>query len=226
MNIPQQRQLDRFHRITQFLDQHSGEFAPGAKALALQNDLKGVVGNLGQASSTPKGDRKAKSVSTSRKLATLNELRQELSAIERTASAIAASNPKFKNTFILPDRRYKNELLATAKQFLKSARPVKARFEEFEMSGDFLERLQGRIDAYEAAQAGKAVESPKKDVDASGVDAAGELIAEGARLCGILDVVISNKYWEAPEVMEQWREASALKTPLRKKRSSGKKDSK
>jgi hypothetical protein len=217
MTISKQNQYDRFRRSVEFLNQRSEEFAPDAKALAFLGELQGVVTGLDDIVNASASEKEAGRSTPSKKLAALNELRGELAAIERTASAIAAENPKFKNSYALPDRRCKDELVATAKTFLRSAKPVKKKFEEFEMSGHFLERLQERIEAVEAAQNVKSAGGGKEE-QKEGVEKINELVAEGEKLVGFLDVVLGNKYRGEAEKLEAWRGAAAVELRRRNKK--------
>lgn len=215
MTILQQRQYSRFERTIRFIDQHAGEFASGAKALSVGEELKDVVSNFEAAGKEQKSTGNGTRSYTSAKLTALNALREDLVAISRTADVIASSNPKFKNTFTLPDRRRKNELADAARQFIKDAKSSKAEFEALEMRPDFLEQLKTRLDAYEAAQSGQGTPAGQKVV---ATDALSDLVVRGATLVDVLDVIVQNKYRGQEERLNEWAEASALEfTPRRKK---------
>jgi hypothetical protein len=215
MTIIQQRQYDRFGRSGKFIDEHKDEFTAGSQALTTREELKTVIDGFEAASQQQKPAGTGSRSYTSAKLSALNALREDLVRIAQTAEVIATLNSKFKNTFILPDRRRKNELAAAARQFIKSATPVKAEFEALEMKSDFLEQLKTRLDAYEAAQSGQGAVKGERAVASDPISG---LVAEGDRLVGVLNVMVQNKYRGQNEVLEAWAEASNLEfTPRRKK---------
>lgn len=215
MTIIQQRQYSRFERTTQFVDSHAGDFAPNSKALSVSNELKEVVANFEAAGQEQKSTNTGTRSYTSAKLTALNALREDLVAIADTAKVIAASNPKFKNTFVLPDRRRKNELADAARQFIKDAQRSKGEFEALEMSPDFLDQLNTRLQAYEAAQSGQGTPAGEKVV---ATDAVSDLVARGAELVEALNVMVRNKYRGQTEVLSEWADAYNLEfTPRRKK---------
>jgi hypothetical protein len=213
MNTRQQRQYDRFKSSIQFLDKHNGEFVPSSRALAFGAELKKVVAALDQGKATPTP---AKVTAASSKRAALNALRSEMSAIVLTASAIAATDPKFKNHFAMPDGRKTEDLTAAARAFIQKGEAVKSKFAEFEMSPDFLERLQKSLDAYEMTLAPKATGQEKKGRGGA-VSPGGDLIETGARLIDVLDVAMNNKYRDESEPLEEWRLALSLEKRARKK---------
>lgn len=215
MTIIQQRQYDRFGRAAKFIDEHKGDFAAGSKALALRDELQTVIDNFQAASEQPKATGTGSRSYTSAKLSALNALREDLVLIADTAGVIAASNSKFKNTFVLPDRRRKNELAAAARQFIKSATPVKAEFEALEMKPDFLDHLKERLEAYEAAQNGQGAEKSPRAV---ANDPISGLVAEGDKLVDVLKVVVRNKYRGQNDILADWEAASALEFTPRRKR--------
>ncbi len=213
MTIFQQRQHNRFDRSVKYIEARKSDFASGSKALSLRDDLKSIISEFSAAKQQPKpaGSRSY----TSAKLTALNALREDLVAIARSAEVIARSNDKFKNTFILPDRRRKNELADAARQFIKDAQPVKAEFVSLEMSEDFLSQLQERLSAFEATQSGQTASKGEKTV---ATDAISTLIGRGSQALDILDVVMRNKYRGNTEAIKAWEEASSLEfTPRRKK---------
>ncbi|MBW3636975.1 MAG: hypothetical protein KY445_11035 [Armatimonadetes bacterium] len=217
MTILQQRQYNRFARSSKFLDKHESEFSSGSRALALRDELKDVLGSFHAAGQERKSSGTGSRSQASAKLTALNALRGALVAIANTAEVIEKSNPKFKNTFKLPDRRRKEELANAARQFIKDAQPVKGEFLALEMRDDFLDELQRRIDDYEAAKSetGRGQQAGKRQVSN---DALGNLLTRGAQAMEVLDVIVKNKYSDQPPVMNEWSEASKLEfTPRRKK---------
>jgi hypothetical protein len=219
MTILQQRQYDRFGRSVQFLDAHQGEFASGSRALALRDDLKQIIASLDATGKTQGSKPRGKRGFTSAKQIALNALREELVAIARTAETIAQHDSSFKNTYTLPDKRRKEELVKAAAQFAKEAEKNKKQFAEYEMPSDFLETLQARVDNYKAAQAGDPTSAPKGD---GSVDEQGELAKSGVRLIDNIDVIVRNKFRGNTDVLSEWAAASKVESPPRKRRETKK----
>lgn len=216
MTIYQQRQYNRFDRSVKYIAAHESDFASGSKALSLRDELQSITGEFSAASQEPKASRAGSRSYTSAKLTALNALREDLVAIARSAEVIAVGNSKFKNTFILPDRRRKNELASAARQFIKDAQSVKADFLALEMNESFLDQLQERLDAFEATQ--KGGQAPAKGEKVVASDAVSTLVGRGSLAIDVLDVVIRNKYRGNADALKAWEEASSLEfTPRRKK---------
>lgn len=216
MTILQQRQYDRFERSIKFIGQNKGDFASGSKALSLSDELQGVLDGFKSASQETKPAGKGSRSYKSAKLSALNALREDLVAISRSAQVLEGTDAKFKNTFLLPDRRRKNDLAAAARQFIKDATPLKSEFQGLEMKEDFLEQLQGRLDAYEAAQSGQG--GTVKGEAPVATDALGTLVAQGSRIVDVLDVIMRNKFRGQSDVLKAWDDASMVEfTPRRKK---------
>ncbi len=215
MTIYQQRQYNRFDRSVKYIESRQSDFASGSKALSLRDELKGLLSEFSAAGREQKSSGKGSRSYTSAKLSALNALREDLVAIARSADVIAAGNSKFKNTFTLPDRRRKNELASAARQFIKDAAGVKADFLALEMKPNFLEQLQERLDAYEAAQSSQATPRGERVV---ATDATSALVNRGSFTLDVLDVVMRNKYSDNPAAIKAWEEACSLEfTPRRKK---------
>ena len=215
MTIYQQRQYNRFERSAKYIDDRQGDFAAGSKALSLRDELKGILSEFSAAGKEQKSSGAGSRSYTSAKLSALNALREDLVAIARSAEVIAAGNSKFNNSFILPDRRRKNELASAARQFIKDAGAVKDEFLALEMAPDFLDQLQTRLDAYEAAQSGSGASKGERVV---ATDATSALVGRGSFALDVLDVVMRNKYRGNGEALKAWEEACSLEfTPRRKK---------
>ncbi|HEX9998502.1 MAG TPA: hypothetical protein VGB45_15290 [Abditibacterium sp.] len=217
MTIYQKRQLNRFESSAAFIDARKDQFSASSKALTLRDELKEVAVGVSAIKPQPKATGAGKRASSSAKLNALNALRADLVLIANSAKVIADSTEGFNNTFILPDRRRKNDLADAARQFIKDATPIKGEFEALEMKPNFLEQLQERLGAYEAAQAAPSAGTAKPQ-RSGGSDAASEFISRGVKILDVLDVIVQNKYNGQEDVLESWSEASTLEfTPRRKK---------
>ena len=218
MKISQKRQLDRFKRSLDFMEKHSKEFAPNSKAMKASNQLKDVIARA--ESNTPEnGATKAgRRVYHSDKLMALNALRAELDRISRTASLVEAEDESFKNTFQMPDKRRKDELVKAAHHFIEEFPKVSAKFGEFEMNSEDVDKLKSALDAYEKVQATPAAKPTRQP---RAVTAPNTTIGQGIGLIETLDIIMHNKYNDNSEVMDAWKESSALEVTRRRRKSKG-----
>lgn len=206
-----QRQVLRFQRSIEFVEKHNNEFAPGSRALSLANQLKEVVGQLGV---VPEKKKSVKSdAPASGKLAALNALREELGRIARTAKTIQDHNPDFNNTFILPDKRRKEELAKAAQQFIKDAKASLKDFKEYEVKDNFLDVLQEKLDAYNQSQ---AVSAPSRQGSGASLSETGVIVQKGAGALDALDVIMHNKYEKTDPLLSEWKSASGAEVVKRK----------
>ena len=216
MKISQKRQLDRFKRSLEFMEQHTVDFAPNSKALKTREQLADVIAraesNVPETGSTKNGRRPYRSD----KLAALNALRAELSRISRTAALVEADDKGFKNSFQMPDKRRKEELASAARHFVKEFPKVSAKFEQFEMNADDIDKLKTALENYEAVQAQPAAKPARSPRAAA---SANPLINEGIELVDALDVMLTNKYNGQDEVMTEWHDASTLEVTRRRRKT-------
>lgn len=215
MRIYHKRQADRFQRSIKFVEKHSQEFAAGSRALTLADQLKEVAHQL---ETTPEKTPGVKSnVPASGKLAALNGLREELGQIARTAKAIEAHDPDFNNTFILPDKRRKDDLAKAAKQFIKDASANRQAFAEYEVQDDFLDVLQSKLDTYNETQ---SVSAPSRQGSGATLSETGEAVQKGSQLLDTLDVIVRNKFRNNDAMMSEWLDASTVEAMKRKSKKN------
>lgn len=215
MRVYHKRQVDRFQRSIKFVEQHSKEFATGSRALGLADQLKEVVNQLEVMPEKKTGV--VGKAPASGKLAALNALRDELGRISRTAKAIEAHNPDFNNTFILPDKRKKDDLAKAAKQFIQDAKANLKSFKEYEVQDDFLDVLQSKLDAYNETQSFSA---PSRQGSGVSLSETGAAVQKGSQVLDILDVIVRNKFRGNDEMISQWHEASTVEAVKRKSKKA------
>lgn len=218
MKISQKRQLDRFKRSLDFMEKHSKDFAPTSKALIARDQLKDVVTRAESNSPESNTTKNGRRIYHSDKLLALNALRAELSRISRTAALVAAEDKGFKNTFGMPDKRRKEELANAARYFIAEFPKVSAKFEQFEMEADDIEKLKEALADYEQVQsvpADKPARSPRTSSSSN------PTISEGIDLVDALDVMLGNKYSNKDDVFSEWRESSALEVTRRRRKTKG-----
>ena len=215
MKISQKRQLDRFKRSLDFMEKHAKDFAPNSQALNTQKQLKDVVARIESNSPDSNPAKPGRRVYHSDKLVALNALRGELSRISRTATLVASKDEGFKNTFQMPDKRRKDELAKAAHHFIEEFPKVSAKFKQFEMDADDVEKLKKALSEYEKVQASPAAKPARTPRSGS---SSNPVINEGIQLVDALDVMVANKYNSHDDVMDAWKDASALEVTRRRRK--------
>ncbi len=216
MKISQKRQLDRFKRSLEWMQKHAKDFSPESEAIKTTDQLKDIVAraesNVPESGATKSGRR----VYRSDKLMALNALRAELSRISRTAALVASKDESFNNVFGMPDKRRKDDLAEAARHFIEEFPKVSDKFKGFEMHTDRLDKLKSALAAYEQVQATPAA---KPEHQTRTPAAPNPIIAQGIELVDALDVILDNKYNENTEVLDAWKETSALEVTRRQRKT-------
>ncbi len=216
MKISQKRQLDRFKRSLDFVDKHAKDFASSSQALKARDRLKDVIAraesNTAESAVTKPGRRPY----NSDKLKALNALRGELDRFAKTATLIKNMDEGFDNTFQMPDKRRKDELVKAAHQFVENFPKVSAKFKEFEMEAKDLNKLKSALETYENIQVVPVAKTERKQRTPA---APNPTIGEGIELIETLGIIMGNKYEKESEAFAAWKEAEALEVTRRKRKN-------
>ena len=221
MKISQKRQLDRFKRSLDFIEKRAKDFASGAPALEVRDQLKEVITRAESNSSETAPTKTGRRVYRSDKLAALNALRGELTRVSRTAALIETRDKSFENSFQMPDKRRKDDLAKAARHFIEQYPKVSDKFGDFELHEDDVEKLKKALEAYEQVQAtppAKPARSPRSPA------APNPTVAQGIDLVEALDIIMQNKYDDDDAVKDDWNAASALEVTRRRRKNKGSDD--
>jgi hypothetical protein len=219
MNDTQRRCYERGSRVDAFMTSNAADFPAGSKGGAAAASLKtelARVAELDVAKVTAAGTRQ-KSSTGRRDLR--ESLRVQLAAVRDTADVISLDHPEVKGLF--PRTRPDNSdqtLIAVARSYAETAAPLKARFVEYEMASDFIERLRTDADGLEE-QIGRQTEGTgaRVNTNASIEDALGRV----DELVERLEVVVRNKYRGDAAKLTAWESAGHLERAPRAKRNGG-----
>src|SRR5688572_15066156 len=150
MNDTQRRRYERGSRVDAFMTSNAADFPAGSKgadaAARLRTELARVA-ELDVAKATSDGTRRQNSAG---RRGLRESLRARVAAVYNTAEIIGRDHAEFKGLF--PRTRPDNSdqtLIAVARSFAATAAPLKARFLEYEMPPDFIERMEADADALE-----------------------------------------------------------------------------
>ncbi len=213
MKASQQRKMDKFEREDVFMTDNAADFppaTPGGKAFSDLADVITEIRNLAaQQISGTDGSRQQVSV----KDEDMDDLLFQIRPINRAANAFEVEIPGSEMLFRLPRSRSEQNLLATARSFIKDAAPISATFIDYGLAANFLTTLQTTIDAAESrgAQADSA-EGQQSAATGGLVDAT----VRGMNISRRLDAIVRIKYAANPSKLAAWTVASHLErhTPV------------
>lgn len=224
MNDRDTRRYEMFSRVRAFGLEHAADFAPGSKAAGHFAALNQILQSLDQARAAQRGDG-----STASKAALLDALRLDLANINRTARAIAQTEPGFAAPFSRPEQRVQSEILASADVILTRLQvqpgdsaevtaakaALVAKFVAYELPADFVTQLAADRAAVVAAQGNQ---DTNHNAGVAGTAALGLQIENGLQEVAHLDAIMHNKYTREPEKLRAWRSASHTeRAPQREK---------
>ncbi len=207
MNDQERFRYDAFVRMRQFGLDNKGDFPPGSIGDTQFAENAAVVDLLDvesgeQAASF--GDTRFAFVG---KATARENLRDDLSAIARTARSMNYQFPGIAAEFRMPRNNNDQQLLAAARAFHTETAERNDDFVAYGLPDDFRADLQSDIDAFEASlgETGSAIDS---HVEATAE--VGEIIRRGMVCRRILDGVVKNKYRDDVGKLAAWLSASHI----------------
>lgn len=207
MRDVERRKLEKFEREQAFMTENAADFpkdSPGDKAAKTHSD---IIEELRELAARQISGGSAAAQSFSGKEDALDDLQQMIRNLNRAANAFADEVPGSEMQFRLPRNRSQQNLLATARSFLKDAQPLKTKFVEYGLADDFLAQRQTAITAFDTAGA-------NADTGAGEQSAAVEGLRDAARRgmtnANKLNAVVRIKYQHNPQKLAAWTVASHL----------------
>ena len=216
MKISQKRQLDRFKRSLDFVDKQAKDFAASSQALKARDRLKDVIARAEATPAEGATVKPGRRPYNSEKLRALNALRGELDRFSKTAMLIKNMDESFDNSFQMPDKRRKNELVKAARHYIAEFPKVSDKFKDFEMDSSDLDKLKNALDTYENIQTVPAEKPERKPRTPA---APNPIIGEGIDLVEALDIIMGNKYEKDSKQYAAWKEAETLEVTRRKRKN-------
>ncbi|HJU53061.1 MAG TPA: hypothetical protein VJ715_00760 [Pyrinomonadaceae bacterium] len=213
MNSTQRRRFERLARVSAFAAAHAADFPETSKGGQAAARLNAVIAEVERL------DAERVTSASSRQQATVGKrdlrasLRAQLVAISDTAETIGLDHPEVKGSFRWSRASVSDQtLLSLARSFAAAAAPLKARFVEYDMPADFLDRLNASIGSFEqhtgrqTAVAGAAVAAGASLEDA---------LTRGEQQLERFDTAVRNKYRDDPGKMSAWASARRLERARR-----------
>jgi len=216
MNDNENRRYQMFLRVARFGSAHGADFAANSIGKQLFTNLSTIITELqGHGALEFSGVGAARQGTVTRRQAR-SALRDELEAINRTARAMADDVPGLDDKFRVPRNNNDLQLLNAARAFATDALPLKAQFIALELSSDFLEDLNGGIEAMQAAISDQSGGLTTRVNSAAAID---DAVGRGIEVVRKLGAIIKNKYGANPAVLAEW--TSVSHTERAPRRSAG-----
>ena len=124
--------------------------------------------------------------------------------------------PGLDDKFRVPRNNNDLQLLNAARAFATDALPLKAQFIALELSTDFLEDLNGGIEAMQAAISDQSGGLTTRVNSGAAID---DAVGRGIEVVRKLGAIVKNKYGENPAVLAEW--TSVSHTERAPRRSAG-----
>lgn len=220
MNDRQRRRQERAERVRDFAATLNTEFTDGSKgaqSVARMNELVERVTTLEASHATNAREARA---GTTGKTEARDGLRKLLSRISETARVIATDDPSLKDKFRLPaGNPNSRSLLSTARSIQTEVVPHKARFVEYGLAADFLDKLGEKIDTFEQSANRQHTGTSARKGDSAAINAALDAVDEEiARL----DAIIRNKFADDAARLAAWESARRIEhAPQKSKGANG-----
>jgi hypothetical protein len=199
------KRYEMLKRVREFGDAQISAFADGSLGKELFGVVTQVVTALESQGANQISGLGAAQSSTATKASIREDLRDLLTAINRTARVLAFETPGLESKFRFPRDASDQTLLTAARAFAADAAPLKEGFIKHEMPADFVEQLNMQINAFEEAI---KKQSAAVNTHVSAKVAIDDNIARGLQTVRQLDVIVRNKFNGDPAVLAAWARAS------------------
>ena len=214
MNDRQRRRFERLARAHSYGAARSADLPPTSKGGQALTRLGELIREAEQIDAERTTKERETRQATSSKRDARETLREQLYAISDTAHTIGLDHPELKDAFPRPRTNVSDQtLLSTARSFAASVMPHKARFVEYDLPADFVERLGASINDFEGS-AGRQTTGTGGRVTAGAAleDALSRAEGELERL----DTAVRNKYRGDGAALAAWDSARRLERTSRK----------
>ena len=207
MNSEEIKRYDMLKRVRNFGEVRAADFPDTSLGHELFGDVAGALKGLDANATNQTSGANAAVGGTKTKGTIRDELGVALTAINRTARALAYQTPGLEDKFRLPRSGTDQALVNAARAFAVDAAPLSAAFIRHEMPANFLEELQTQIEAFESAINHHATAKGVRVSATAGID---EALTGGITAVRRLDAVIQNKFRNDAATLAAWATASHI----------------
>jgi hypothetical protein len=220
LNNIHRRRLERLARVSAYASTNAADFpldtGKGGHAAA---DIKAILAEIETLETSRMSNQHSLRQATGGKLDARNSLRAQLRAISDTAKTIGLDHPEVKGAFKFKGASVSDAiLLTTARAFALAVLPLKARFIEYDMPPDFLDKLNASIASFEQ-HLDRQTAGQGENINANvSIEAA---FRRGDAALERLDTAVRNKYRDDHTKLAAWESARRLERAPHTKRSGG-----
>jgi len=219
MNDKQRRRFERLAHAANFGETVSASFPETSKGGQALARLTAAVAEAETHATTRATKQRAHQQSTTNRKDARLAVQTQVAAISDTVEAIGLDHPDVRDSFHRPPASSSDQkLLSTARSFAAAALPLKARFIEYDLPADFLERLNESITEFESA-------IDEQTTGANARLAAGvaleETLKRGEQELEKLDAAVRNKFRDDAAKLAAWESARHMERAPRRKKPAG-----
>jgi hypothetical protein len=196
--------LEMFLRSHSFVAARPTVFPAISRGGELDAQLVTVISTLRQHAATQSSSTRTSREGTRQKAVTLEELQQDLEAIQRTARAIALNSPGFDEKFRLPKNKGSQSWLAAARAIAEEAEPDKQDFIRLGLPANFLEDLNEEIAEVDEIINRQGQATGEGVAASAAIDKA---IEDGMKIVRELDAIVRNIFRDDPATLAEWTSA-------------------
>jgi hypothetical protein len=222
MNDKQRRHFERGARVSALCAANPSDFPNGSAAAASIVRLSEQLAALETLNVTKATSLSAQQQGSHGRRELRVELRSQITTIYDTAQIIGRDHPEVKGVFQrIQSDKGDQTLLAVARSYAAAARPLRARFVEYELSADFFDSFDANIAAFEQYIARQNESVGTRVASNAGIEESLRRVDEEVER---LDVIARNKYRDDAAKLAGWDSASHLERPAHKKAGKVKKE--
>jgi len=205
MNNLNTRRLEMLKRVQNFGQDHNDAFPQGSFGRELLDAASQVVAKLESHGATQLSGHSAAQNLGASKETLREELREQMSAINRTARVMALTTPEFESKFRLPRNVSDQTWLNAAHAFALDGAPLKEHFIKHGLPTSFIDQLNQTANDFAQAISQRAAAVNTRVTSGIVID---EQIARGLQLVRQLDVLIRNLFHGDPVTLSSWTRSS------------------
>jgi hypothetical protein len=213
MEASQKRKVDKFERQQVFLNDNIADFPPTSPGGKLLAELSAVISEVRTLAAEQVSGESSARQHVGVKDEEVEALRQLIRNINRAAKAFEGEIPGSDLKFRLPRNRSEQNLLATARAFQADAEPLKAKFIEYGLAADFLDKLKTLTEAVDERAAAADSAGEQKSGATGGLV---EALRRGMSISRRIDAIVRIKYENNAAKLAAWTTASRLERAPRK----------
>ena len=208
MNSTQRRRFERLTRVSAYAAANVEDFPETGKGGQAIARLNAIIEEIQQLDASRVSSVDTLQQATVGKRDQRSALRAQLSAISNTAETIGFDHPEVKGSFRWSGAGVSDQmLLSTARAFATAATPLKARFVEYELPADFLDKLNASIASFEQHMGQQTAGTGARVAARASLE---DALARGEQELERFDTAVRNKYRNDRAKSAAWASARRL----------------